>query len=357
MDTNIHDAVYGCLMGGAIGDALGAPTEGKLPHEIHQQFGRVTDLLAHKATGGGGGAGFATDDTTLRHCFCLAIVRKGGRITPDDAAVVWRERLRREWIAGPDRVALIKLQAGVSPWHSGEGSIPSACPAMAIAPVGIINAGDPAQAYQDGFAIAGINGEGFDRDASAALAAAYAAAFAPGAGVEDVLAAASVPTDTLAGRAIGMTLHLARQCPDVASFTDRWYAEQINWWSRPGRWSVERYPMGTAIESVPLALALLQLTGGDVEACMVEAANFGRDSDTVASIVGALAGAMRGASAIRPAWIETVEAVNRPRLAEIDDEGAEPTFRSMADRLVDALARQHQATLARAGQLAAILGV
>ncbi len=33
-------------------------------------------------------------------------------------------------------------------------------------------------------------------------------------------------------------------------------------------------------------------------------ANFGRDADTLAAIVGALSGAMQGAGAIPPQWIE-----------------------------------------------------
>jgi hypothetical protein len=60
---------------------------------------------------------------------------------------------------------------------------------MSIAPVGIINAGNPAQAYQDAFNVASMHQDGIERDAAATVAAGFAAAFAPGASVESVLKA------------------------------------------------------------------------------------------------------------------------------------------------------------------------
>jgi len=44
MAQNIYDAVYGCLIGGAIGDALGAPVEGWYYDEIRARYGRVTEF-------------------------------------------------------------------------------------------------------------------------------------------------------------------------------------------------------------------------------------------------------------------------------------------------------------------------
>jgi hypothetical protein len=38
---------------------------------------------------------------------------------------------------------------------------------MAMTPIGIINAGNPEQAYQDGYCIVGLQGDGFDRNAPA----------------------------------------------------------------------------------------------------------------------------------------------------------------------------------------------
>jgi len=45
MTRDILDAIYGCLIGGAIGDALGAPVEGWYYTEIREKYGRLEELL------------------------------------------------------------------------------------------------------------------------------------------------------------------------------------------------------------------------------------------------------------------------------------------------------------------------
>ena len=59
-------------------------------------------------------------------------------------------------------------------------------------------------------------------------------------------------------------------------------------------------------ETVPLALALVWLADGDAQKAVEYGANFGRDADTIASMAGAVAGAMRGASALPQAWLDTL---------------------------------------------------
>ena len=39
------DKVRGCLYGGAIGDALGAPAEGYTPARIRELYGKITDFV------------------------------------------------------------------------------------------------------------------------------------------------------------------------------------------------------------------------------------------------------------------------------------------------------------------------
>ena len=53
----LTDKIYGCLMGGLIGDAMGAPTEGMHYENIIEEFGPngVTDF-----------EGVGTDDTAIR---------------------------------------------------------------------------------------------------------------------------------------------------------------------------------------------------------------------------------------------------------------------------------------------------
>ncbi len=53
----LTDKIYGCLLGGLIGDAMGAPTEGMNYQEIIERYGPngVTDFK-----------GVGTDDTAIR---------------------------------------------------------------------------------------------------------------------------------------------------------------------------------------------------------------------------------------------------------------------------------------------------
>jgi ADP-ribosylglycohydrolase len=57
-------------------------------------------------------------------------------------------------------------------------------------------------------------------------------------------------------------------------------------------------------EALAQTYALYKLTEGDFVKGVVTAANFGRDADTLAALVGALAGARHGVSAIPEDWIE-----------------------------------------------------
>ena len=68
-------------------------------------------------------------------------------------------------------------------------------------------------------------------------------------------------------------------------------------------------------ETVPVALSLFYLADGDPERTIVYGANFGRDADTIASMAGALAGALRGVDAIPTNWVDRVRAES-PRAHE-----------------------------------------
>ncbi len=65
MMVELLDRFQGCLLGGAVGDALGMPTEGYTAEEIQTRFGPIRDMLpapeGHFHTGLE--AGQFTDDT------------------------------------------------------------------------------------------------------------------------------------------------------------------------------------------------------------------------------------------------------------------------------------------------------
>jgi ADP-ribosylglycohydrolase len=69
-----------------------------------------------------------------------------------------------------------------------------------------------------------------------------------------------------------------------------------------------------SIEEVPIALGLLVATSGDYAETMLGGVNYGRDSDSIAAMGGALAGAL-GSPVPRP-WIEEIGAASKLDLEE-----------------------------------------
>jgi ADP-ribosylglycohydrolase len=356
MPKDILDAVYGCLIAGAIGDALGAPAENMIYAEVRKRYGKLTDFRDYgKTLTSGGRPGAVTDDTTLRHYMCLAIVRNGGRITPEDAAEVWLHDLNPDRFWSPDKISYLKMKAGVSPWDAGRGDLPSACATMAMPPIGIINAANPEQAFQDGYNIAAINGDGADRHAAAVVAAGVAAALTPDATVDTVLATMTRHSSGVLLRAVDLALDLAKRCNGVDDFVPKFYDQLLDWWSRPSRsWDREHVVQGTAVESVSIVMALLYLCGGDVNETLIEAASFGRDADTIAYLAGSIAGALQGAGAVRRDWVESCEKANRPFFEEVEGD-PDANFSAMARRMVGALKSEREATAARLAVLDTLL--
>jgi len=131
----------------------------------------------------------------------MAIIRKGGRIRPEDLAAFWVERgnSRRFW--ANERAVFERLAWGMNPWDTGRGAQRCATASMAIAPVGLINAGDPSQAYQDGYVIGSVVQDEEERDTAGACAAAIAAALVPGATIR--------PAVEEAARQSGFLMHMA----------------------------------------------------------------------------------------------------------------------------------------------------
>ncbi len=374
MAKDILDAVYGCVIGGAIGDALGAPVEGWHWRDIRNKYpgGRITEMEPGKRGNTGtlyGGTshhnwsvydgpetppGAITDDTTLRHYLCYAIVQKGGRVTPDDYAKVWLEKLNPNRLWVNERVTLWKLRMGINPWDTGRGNPPAGVASMSIAPIGIINAGNPAQAYQDGFNIASLNQENADRDGAATLAAGIAAAFLSGATVDSVIQVMLDHSSFIIRRALELTIDLASGSQDIDEFAGKFYDKMLDWKWPDLRWTKERNFSGSSVELVPLTVAALYFTKGDVNQGIIEAIGLGRDNDTTGALAGSIAGAMQGASAIRPDWIETVERANEDFFEELEGDRS-ANFLTMSKRLVEALQNEAQAAHARAAVLDQLL--
>lgn len=291
-DTRLFNKVYGCLLGGLIGDAMGAPVEGWHYTRIEKEHGQVD-----------GFKGEGTDDSAIKLILCKAILDHGGHVGPDEFATAFlQSRDKYNLFFVPVRNMFHKLESRTCPpVDAGAGNMPSSSSAMSISPMGLINACNPRQAALETFSVAGLihsGVTGFCRDAACAMAAAVAEAMKPGATVAGVLHAATAylnQTSAAEMRAnIDQALAMARQAKDYRKFRALFYKRMT------------REIMCDSRETVPAALALFMLAKGDPTQAILYAANFGRDADTIATMSGSLAGAFQGVHALRRGWVQQI---------------------------------------------------
>ncbi len=324
----LFDKVYGCLLGGLIGDAMGAPAEDLNYWEIEERFGWIDQF---------DGAG--TDDSAIKLVLCEAIIENNGYVTADEFATAFLKNKQKYyklfWI--PVKNMFHKVESKLSlPVYAGLGNMHSSSTAMAIAPLGLINACNPRQAAIEAFDVAGLVHAGdstFCRDGACAIAAAIAEAMSPVATVDSVLDAATAYLHrTSSAEMIGWierTLELARQTGDFKKFRAAFYQTNLGDIVADSR------------ETVPAVLALFYLAQGDPVQAVIYGANFGRDADTIGTMLGALAGAFRGADGLKPEWVEQIEASYGKQQEISKDYGITaieaPNQIQLADRLIAVL--------------------
>lgn len=349
MTSKLLDKVYGCLIGGAIGDAMGAPAEDWHYTDIRPTFGQIKTFLPQPARSRDGAPGQITDDTSLRHYMCLAIIRKGGRITPDDYAKIWLSDLNPLRLFFTERIVVEKLKLGMNPWETGRGQPLADAAIMAVAPVGIINAGNPEQAFQDAFNLSSIHQDGVERDAAATVAAGFAEAFNPEATVASILDTMLKYSSFDTRRLVTIGRDLAAETGNVDSFTEQFYLRYLDRsFPRPPAWvwDKDRTVSPTSREVLPIVAGLFELCDGRPDACISAGSSFGRDADTIATVLGGLSGALFGASSIPPDWVEQSEAANVDFFREASPD-QETNFKSTAVDMVDALKAERDRTKER----------
>jgi ADP-ribosylglycohydrolase len=290
-----------CLTFGVIGDAMGTPTENLEPAEIEQRFGWVDSF-----------EGDGTDDTILRDMIASALIRTGGYADADHWAEEWREQHQSIFGSKVGRFfpsvlhAAAKLRHGYAPRTIAEGTMPSSTSATAIAPVGIVNAGNPRAAAAQAMEIASlihVTDVAFCQDGAAAIAAAVAEALMPEATVDSVLKASTEYLKPWSSKEmltlIVAALELARETGDYKLFRERYHDKFRRRISCDSR------------ETIPAALAIVRLANGDARLAAVFGANFGRDTDTVACMAAGICGALSGISPEHAGLIECLPVETR----------------------------------------------
>ncbi len=301
------DRVEGMMLGLAIGDALGRPTEGQSPAQRAAEHGEVRDYLPTRHSDFLP-LGMPSDDSQLAF-WTLEHLIESGRLRPDRLA----KRFSTETIYGIGQSMLRFVhhaRSGGVPWHrcgvksAGNGAL------MRIAPVLVPHL----------------------REGSSEL------------WVDTALAAMLTHNDSASIASCLAFVHILRQLMemDEAPPADWWPATWIEatrdlevdptYESRASRYAdfqgplwqfVERaVPEAQAegwgvleacdawhsgaylLETVPSALYILMLHAGDPQEAIVRAVNDTRDNDSIAAIVGAAVGALHGHDALPERWLD-----------------------------------------------------
>lgn len=278
----------GCLVGLAVGDALGDLGRN---HEHRLRYGIATELTA---------TGKSTDDTEFALLTARTILDNQGNVTREAVVQSWQRYILDlggvfERGGKPQYGAVANLRQGILPPLSGIDNVQNNDDgaAMRIAPIGIICAGQSGRAAE----LAQIEAEiSHDRDgiwAAQAVAASVAVAMVNGS-VEEIISAgiATLLADSWMGRAMARAMRI---CDEEGSIEKAWQRLHDDLWT----------PVhSVSPEAIPQAFAIFRLTKGDFQQGMFWGCNFGRDADTIGAVIGALSGALHGIEIIPAAWVE-----------------------------------------------------
>jgi len=337
--------VWGCLAGVAVGDAMGMPVEFLTRTQIKNIFSHIDDFkqapewhplsFLPKA--------HVTDDTEQTLAIAKKLSEKESFEISDvvDALLEWSRNYDLSTLnqIGPStREALIRLRNGEDPHTTGlKGNTNGA--AMKIAPIGIIHPGDLSSTLND---VEKVCIPTHMTNVAISGASAVACAISLGiSGEKDI-------KKIVEGAKYGASLGWGRAEKRISSKYQRisskyqgklpWeiIANQVNPLVRKRiEWAIKIIEgtkdeeeafeelvdcIGTGVlmaETVPLAIGFFVLAKGNPMRAIFYGANAGGDTDTIASISGAIAGAYSGIEAFPPYFLQKVEEVNNLGLEKI----------------------------------------
>jgi ADP-ribosylglycohydrolase len=296
------DRAMGALIGGALGDALGMPTQLLPPARIAELYGHVEDFVAPVAdhpVSKGLAAGTVTDDTEQALLLGRILVDSGDRFDHTrwvNALLDWEREVKARGsydLLGPStKRAIDAINDGVPAEEAGQNGDTNGA-AMRIAPVGIMMPLEPLVALVA--KVAETCRATHNTSIAIASAAGVAAAVSRGVAGGDWRAASD---NAVAAASRGAALGHWVTGGDIAARIV-WAQELVR--AKPVEQAIRLIVdlVGTGVasqESVPAAFAVLEVASGDPWQAAVISANLGGDTDTIGAIAAGMAGACTGFS-------------------------------------------------------------
>jgi ADP-ribosyl-[dinitrogen reductase] hydrolase len=295
MHVDLRDRFRGCLLGLAVGDALGAPLEFLDAGKIKKQHGRVTEMI------GGGwlhlAPGEYTDDTQMTLCIAESLAEKNA-FDPDDIAarfVQWMESNPPD--VGNHTRSVLERIAGGTDWRSASQSVQRAAPSsagngsvMRCAPVALWDWNDASARIEHSRVQSEITHAHQECQWSCAVINTFIVKLMQ-TGVRDVAL----------DRAI-------EECRDAPGHIRKRVSVAA------GKSVGDLNPTGYVLDTVDCAVWAFMNTG-NFEDAVLDAIHLGGDADSIGAVCGALAGAFYGEHGIPVRWLEKLQ--NRERIAEL----------------------------------------
>ncbi len=323
---SLEDRFQGCFLGLAIGDALGYPTEFLSLPEICKRFGPsgVVDLVGNPAK--------HSDDTQTSMSVARSLIAAG-----QDGVENWMEALVKEmllWLRSPENdrspgnttiKGCQELEAGVSWTESGLVQSKSCGAVMRVAPIGLYYHSDPSELRLAAWASSLAT-----HAHPTALVCAEVTAFCVSWAVEGIAPGEFLPRiKALQPDSIGSWEPLLGKSWERAGYASPESYLKVGWSELCSEF--EKIPLALskdpadvcdvlgggwgADEALACALACVLRHPEDYASAIKLGANTGGDSDSIASIAGAISGAYLGHNAISKDWRKRIE--NRKNLIEL----------------------------------------
>lgn len=357
-EAALYDRVLGMLVGSALGDAMGAPTEMWTRDAIQLEYGFVEDLdsMVREASPEGIWkanlpAGGTTDDTRWKNLAVdYLLTQKSESLEPKDFAshifktyegsltklkategtnvepfenALQEANWLSEWakVAAPYRDANLGGYAdSLSKFYGGE----MVCAGLLYAPaIGAFYPGNPAKAYQEAYRIS-IFDLGYARDLAALAAALTASGMTPDATKDSLLASLRLdPEGYFQSRLVGRTSHkllkdaltIVREAKKLDSLPTR--LSLANPALRYAYTELDRRQQDMPFHAGEIylqAMTAMLFTDFDFQGTLTFLTNYGRDNDTTASLAGGILGAWVGYDKLPAADRERVIRVTRDEL-------------------------------------------
>ncbi|NTW72549.1 MAG: hypothetical protein HGA49_09970 [Eubacteriaceae bacterium] len=308
------DRAYGCLLGAAIGDAMGMPASFMTPGQIQRVYGKIEGFLEpskeEQLHHGHLASGAITDDTEESLIIAKVLLESGHF---DEELFVKKMKhwaistdILNSTIIGPSTRRFLEAVIGGKDYHEAGKTGDTNGGAMRVAPIGIFNHGNVEAAIKDA-----ISATQLSHGSKPGLAAACAIVAAVALAIEGNYYPQQIIDAAMKGAKAGEKLGFDIPSPSVyrriklakmvvEANQDR-TAEEIC------HLLYEYIGAGMkSYESIPLCLGIFYAVEGDVKKGIIEAINIGDDADTNGSIVGALCGAYSGAKKIPKGWIKKI---------------------------------------------------